>query len=131
MKKKHPLIPLLPEVMDFHLDDDNRLEAPIQKDILDFLKTVPYSNFAKIAQGPWSKNGVVDIVGCYYGRSVVIEVKREIKRPTSLQTMYLNDNIKAQGFSAVARSVADVEGVLDVVKEQVHVQEFLVNLSRT
>lgn len=121
-KKKKPLIPLLPEVMDFHLDDDDRLENKIQKDIMDYLKIIPCSNFAKIAQGPWSKGGVVDIVGCYYGRSLVMEVKRKTKEPTALQTDYLNDNVKAEGFSAVVRSVADVKEVLKRVRKQICVQ---------
>ena len=109
-------IVLLPEVMDFHLnDDDDRLEKKIQKSIMDYLKDIPCSNFAKIAQGPWSKGGISDIVGCYYGRSVVMEVKRSTTEPTSLQIMYLNDNVRAQGFSAVVRSVADVKEVLQKV----------------
>ena len=122
MAKKKPLIELLPQVMDFHLDDDDRLEGPIQKDILDLLKTVPCSNLAKIAQGPWSKNGISDIVGCYYGRSLVIEVKTRKKEPTAKQAEYLNDNVLALGFSAVARSAADVVKVLEVVKGQICVQ---------
>lgn len=119
MKKKKPLIPLLPEVMDFHLDDDDRLENRIQKDIMDYLKIVPLSNLVKIAQGPWSKGGVVDIVGCYHGRSLVMEVKRRTKEPTALQADYLNDNVRAEGYSAVVRSVADVREVLKIVRKQI------------
>lgn len=119
MKKKSKLIPLSPQVMDFHLDDDNRLEAKIQKSIMDYLEIVPCSNFAKIAQGAYSKNGVVDIVGCYHGRSLVMEVKRRQKEPTALQAEYLNDNIEALGFSAVVRSVADVKEVLKTVRKQI------------
>ena len=105
--------------MNFHLNDDDRLENKIQKDIMDYLKTVPCSNFAKIAQGSYSKNGVVDIVGCFYGRSVVMEVKRRMKEPTPLQREYLNDNVEAEGYSAVVRSVADVREVLKAVKKQI------------
>jgi len=119
-KEKHGnsngIIKLSPQVMDLHLDDDDRPEKKIQKSITDYLKTVPSSNFAKIAQGPWSKGGVSDIVGCYLGRSVVIEVKRRLTKPTELQKKYLNDNVEAGGFSAIARSVADVRAVLKKVK---------------
>ena len=118
MKKKKPLIPLLPQVMDFHLADDDRLEKKIQNSIMTFLKKVPLSNLAKIAQGPWSKGGVSDIVGCYHGRSLVMEVKTRLKEPTPLQTVYLNNNVEAGGFSAVVRSVADVKEVLRRVKNQ-------------
>jgi len=122
MKKKPPLVPLLPEVMDLHLDDDDRLEGKIQKDVMNYLRGAPFSNFAKIAQGPWSKGGVVDIVGCYYGRSLVMEVKRGSTEPTALQSEYLNDNVRARGFSAVVRSVADVKEVLRRVRDKVCVQ---------
>lgn len=117
MKKKTPLIELLPQVWDFHLNDDDRLENKIQGSIMTYLRTVPCSNFAKIAQGPWSKGGVSDIVGCFHGRSVVMEVKRRTKEPTALQAEYLNDNIRAEGFSGVVRSVADVKEILKRVKE--------------
>ena len=106
---------LLPEVMDFHLDDDDRLEKKIQKSIMDFLKTVHCSNFAKIQQGPMSKSGVSDLNGCYLGRSVVIEIKRKKGKPTPLQILYLNANIKAGGYSAIARSVADIKEILKVI----------------
>jgi len=119
MKKKKPLISLLPQVMDFHLADDDRLEKKIQNSIMTFLKTVPLSNLAKIAQGPWSKGGISDIVGCYRGRSLAMEVKRRTEEPTALQTEYLNNNVRAGGFSAVVRSVADVKEVLKRVKNQI------------
>jgi len=112
MKKKKPLIPLLPQVMNFHLADDDRLEKKIQKSIMTFLKTVPLSNFAKIQQGPMSKGGISDIIGCYHGYFLAMEVKRQETEPTPLQTEYLNRNVKAGGFSAVVRSVADVKEVL-------------------
>jgi hypothetical protein len=103
--------------MDFHLDDDDRLENKIQASIMKYLKTVPCSNFAKIAQGAWSQNGVSDIIGCYLGRSVVIEVKRKATKPTAKQIMYLNKNVEAGGFSSIARSVADVKETLKQIKE--------------
>ena len=63
-------------VMDYGLDLDDRLEKAIQKSIMAYLKKVPHANFVKIAQGPWSKGGVSDILGCYHGAFVAIEVKR-------------------------------------------------------
>ena len=51
-KKKKPLIPLLPQVMDYHLDDDDRLEGKIQKDIMDHLKKIPFST-SNPAEVPW------------------------------------------------------------------------------
>ena len=119
IKKKKPLIPLLPQVMDFHLADDDRLERKIQSSIMAFLKKVPYSNFAKIQQGPLSKGGISDIIGCYRGRFLAMEVKRQATEPTPLQAEYLNKNVEAGGLSAVVRSVADVKEVLRRVKNQI------------
>jgi hypothetical protein len=118
-KKKKTLVVLLPEVMDFHLDDDDRLENKIQKSIMNYLRGVPHSNFAKIQQGPMSKNGVSDVIGCYYGRSVAMEVKRKTTKLTALQAEYLNNNVRAQGFSAVVRSVADTREVLKQIRNQI------------
>lgn len=109
-------IKLLSAVMDFHLDDDDRLESKIQKDIMDYIKTLKYAaNLTKISQGMYSKDGVSDIVGCYIGHSVAIEIKRRNKEPTSLQAEYLNNNVRAGGVSGVARSVADVKAILTKV----------------
>ena len=118
-KKKKPLVPLLPEVMDFHLDDDDRLEKKIQSDIMKYLKNLHCSNFAKIQQGPMSKNGVSDIIGCCHGLSVVMEVKIKTGNPTALQAIYLNDNVRARGYSAVVRSVADAKGVIRRIEERI------------
>lgn len=107
---------LVSNVMDFHLDDDDRLEAKIQTSIMRYLKTIPSANFAKIAQGAFSRAGVSDIVGCYRGRSVAMEVKRRATKPTPAQASYLNSQAAAGGFAAVVRSVADVKRVLEIVR---------------
>lgn len=115
MTEKKGLTELLPEVYDLHLNDDDRLEAKIQKSIMDYLKKIPLANFAKIAQGSFSIGGISDIIGCYRGRFVAIEVKRRHGKPTELQKMYLNKNVKAGGYSCIARSVDDVSMIVAIV----------------
>ena len=114
MRRK--LIPLVSQVMDLHLDDDDRIEKLIQKSILNYLGKVPHINFAKIAQGPYSQDGVSDILGCYLGLSFAIEVKRRMTEPTPKQAEFLNNQAGAGGFAAVCRSVADVRKMLSVMK---------------
>jgi hypothetical protein len=41
-----------------------------------------------------------------------MEAKTKKGKPTALQIIYLNDNVEAQGFSAIVRSVADAKEVL-------------------
>ena len=100
-------IELLPEVLDFHSDDDDRLEKKIQKSVLTALKKIPHSQFKKIAQGAYSSDGISDILGCYKGRFIAMEVKRAKEKPTPLQTIYLNDVVRAGGIASVVRSVKD------------------------
>ena len=60
-------------------------------------------------QGPMSQpKGVSDILGCYQGRLLAIEVKRPGKKPTPDQQRFL-DRVKIEGgISFVASSVSDV-----------------------
>ena len=57
-------------------------------------------------------NGVPDIVGCYRGRFVAIEIKRPGQRPTALQRHRLDQIASAGGVAVVATCWEDVEGVL-------------------
>ncbi|MEA1909556.1 MAG: VRR-NUC domain-containing protein [Patescibacteria group bacterium] len=109
-------IKLLPQVMDFRLNDSGKPEKMIQSKIMTYLKTVPNSNFFKVAQGPWSKGGISDICGCYCGRSIAMEAKTKTGKPTPLQIKFLNNNVLAGGYSAIVRSVEDVKKILEKVK---------------
>jgi len=63
----------------------------------------------KVWQGPMSQpKGVSDILGCYQGKLLAIEVKRPGKNPTPDQQRFL-DRVKIEGgISFVARSITDV-----------------------
>jgi len=63
----------------------------------------------KVWQGPMSQpKGVSDILGCYQGKLLAIEVKRPGKNPTPDQQRFL-DRVKIEGgISFVAHSVEDV-----------------------
>ena len=108
------------DVMDFHLDDDDRSESKIQTSIMRYIKiSLPHANFVKIAQGRFSKGGISDIIGCYRGNFVALEVKRSTTKPTALQLQYLNDTVNAGGYGAIVRSAKDVEAVISLIDEDI------------
>ena len=90
-----------------------RLEGPIQKDILKYLK----------AQGVYTvktmrsnMTGVPDILCCVHGVFLAIEVKAEgkIKNTSPLQKIQLEAILDAEGYILVTDNVQDVK---DIIKE--------------
>jgi len=60
-------------------------------------------------QGPMSQpKGVADIIGCYKGRFIAIEVKVGSRQLTPQQAAFLSQVERAGGCAFVARSVKDV-----------------------
>jgi len=47
------------------------------------------------------KAGVPDIIGCYLGRFIGIEMKVDYGKPTELQVFTLKDIIKNTGYAAI------------------------------
>jgi len=88
-----------------------RSEKLIQGDIMRYLKTVrPSGYFFKVPAGPWSMAGIADIVGCYKGKFVAIEVKSKAGKMSRVQTHFKRCIELAGGLFLVARSVNDVKG---------------------
>ena len=47
------------------------------------------------------KAGIPDIIGCYLGRFIAIEVKVDYNKPTPLQVNVMNEIVKNTGYAAV------------------------------
>ena len=63
----------------------------------------------KVWQGPMSQpKGVSDIIGCYKGRFLAIEVKKPGGKLTLMQAKFLAQVEDAGGIAFVARSLDDV-----------------------
>lgn len=60
----------------------------------------------------FSQVGIPDIIACYKGIFIGIEVKNETGKTSPLQDVNLQMIKEAGGYSLVARSVADVELML-------------------
>jgi penicillin-binding protein-related factor A (putative recombinase) len=90
-------------------------ETQLKDKVMAFLKTVPRSSWRKIHQTPMSKAGTADIIGCYKGRYVAIELKRPGKYKNLYQGMskpqiaFMNEIDDAFGYYLVADSLQDVQ----------------------
>ena len=83
------------------------LEKEITKEIRRFLQMKKIFHW-KAWQGLGSTKGVPDIIGCYKGQMICIEVKGKKGRVSPHQELFM-DNLKQSGAVVfVARSVQDV-----------------------
>ena len=83
-------------------------EADITKQIRDVLDLKGIWHW-KQWQGPMSEpKGVSDILGCYKGRMLAIEIKVPGRQLTSDQMVFIDNVITAGGIAFVAYSVEDV-----------------------
>ena len=57
--------------------------------------------------------GQPDLLGCYQGRTLALEVKRPGEKPTALQQAVLKKWEAAGAIAAVVRSAEDVRELLD------------------
>ncbi len=66
----------------------------------------------KVHGGPMMPAGIPDLIICYHGQFVGIEVKRPGQRRTKLQLHVAAQIWKAKGIAGIARSVEDVSAIL-------------------
>ena len=90
-------------------------EKNIENKIKSYLKSKGAYYF-KHHGNQYSQVGVPDIIACYKGRFIGIEVKNETGKTSPLQEINLKMINEAGGIGIVARSVKDVEKVIDNVK---------------
>lgn len=87
-------------------------EKTIENKIKKYLKENKIWYF-KVWGGGYQTAGIPDIIACYKGHFIAIEVKSEIGKTTTLQDFNLQLIKSSGGISIVARSVEDVKEVLD------------------
>ena len=90
----------------------SKSEAKIQSPILRYLSTLPQCWAVKAIYS--SKKGCPDILCCYQGRFIGLEVKAEDKKPSLIQEIQGELIKRAGGEYWVVRSVADVKNALGV-----------------
>ena len=94
------------------------LEKDIVKAILKYLKTVPNCFSWKEHGGMYGTAGIPDIICCYCGRFVAIEVKTEMGKLTKLQEATIRKIKEAKGQAFKVTSVEEVKQILDHMEVQ-------------
>lgn len=89
-------------------------EKNIENKIKAYLKSIG-AYYIKYHGNKFSQVGVPDILACYKGRFIGIEVKNETGKTSPLQDVNLQQIKAAGGISIVARCVEDVRAVIDKI----------------
>lgn len=87
-------------------------EKNIENQIKKYLKSIG-AYYVKYFGNSYSQVGVPDLLVCYKGRFIGIEVKNEKGKTSPLQDINIQQIKDAGGISFVARSLEDVKKELD------------------
>ena len=71
--------------------------------------------FIKVHGNAYMKSGIPDILACYRGRFLGIEVKDIGKKPSEQQVIHIDNINIAGGYAFYTDSVGEVERVLDEI----------------
>jgi len=71
----------------------------------------------RVHGSPLLNEGIPDILACYRGKFLALEVNRTDRRLSKLRKIELVRLFRAGGVSAVVYSVADVQRLLDKIAE--------------
>jgi Holliday junction resolvase len=84
-------------------------EKDLQKQIRDYLNSLPETFAFRVEQRPGMAHGCADIIGCRAGRLLAIECKIHPNKPTPLQERFLQKIREAGGIAIVAYSLEQLE----------------------
>lgn len=98
----------------------SKKENSIQSEILDFLRgnkkkgIQPLGGYWLNFHGgsPYMPRGIPDIIGCYRGRFVALEVKRPGEKPSVIQGVTLRALKRAGAITAIVHSLDETKEVL-------------------
>ncbi len=85
-------------------------EVELTKQILDYLKYIPESSFKKI-RGSIGMRGLLDIIGCWRGQYIELEIKTRRGKLKQHQLQRILQIRKAGGLAGMVRSIEDVEAI--------------------
>ena len=92
-------------------------ETVIQQRIQKYLKGIGAKS-VKQHGNEYSEAGIPDLLVCYRGMFLAMEVKQPGKYPTRLQRVQLQRFKDAGAITGVVRSVEDVEGLVSAIEAQ-------------
>lgn len=90
-------------------------ESNIVAAIKRYLKTVEGCFFWKEHGGMYGTAGIPDLILCYKGRFIGLEVKTDDGKPTKLQEATIRKIKACGGIAAVVRSVAEVKAIIESI----------------
>lgn len=67
----------------------------------------------KVHGGPFQTSGIPDILGCYNGSLIAIELKNPGEEPTDLQSIVMEELQKAGAIVGVAHTVKEAVAIRD------------------
>jgi hypothetical protein len=88
----------------------SKTESYIQKQILQFLRSLPWCRPFKIIAA--NERGVPDIICCLNGRFIAFEVKRPGAKPTQLQDVQHQRIVSAGGKVHIVTSLDEVKKIV-------------------
>lgn len=88
-------------------------EKEVVDSIKNYLQTIPNIFYWKEHGGQFGTAGIPDIIVCYKGRFIALEVKRPGGKPTLLQKITLNKIEKAKGIAKIVTSVEQVKQIIE------------------
>jgi hypothetical protein len=92
-------------------------ESAITEKIKAYLKGLDGCFYFKEHGGGFGTSGLPDLIVCYNGRFIGLEVKTEKGKTTVLQEATLRRIRKAGGIAEVVRLVEDVKAVLEKARQ--------------
>lgn len=92
-------------------------EGQLTKKMKDYL--IKRGAYAEVIWGGgFQASGIPDILACYKGRFLGLEVKLEYNKPSKIQEVKIDLINRSGGIARVVRSIEEVEEVLREVDEQ-------------
>jgi hypothetical protein len=88
-------------------------ETEITARIKTYLKGIAGLFFWKEHGGTFGTNGIPDLIVCYRGRFIALEVKTDNGKATALQEVTIRQIRGAGGIAEVVRSVGAVAALID------------------
>jgi len=88
------------------------LEKDITSAIMRYLKTLPYCFAWKEHGGMYGTTGLPDIICCYRGRFMGLEVKTQTGKLTKLQETTLQRIQEAKGYAYKVTSLQEVKEII-------------------
>lgn len=98
-------------------------EGTVQTDIHKHLDTLDQCYHLNAHGGAFTGMGVPDILACYRGIFLGLEVKKKTTKATKNQETQMRLINKAAGIALVVRSVADVKAVIKRIDKELDTDE--------